>query len=336
MRRWLTSAGDMLILTLMLVAGGATVACEPPLSEGRATQGVTAGECPPSQTPPQSYYLPDDGSWELPPDTPTSRFPSCEGTVTIEGLGDFIFNPVEIPTVRPDVFTPGHFSLFDVLVDLSSKGWFTMEYHYDQNLGTHIIDQLDNRVNWWYRAHYAGAWYELNAFRMDLYPYKDGTGIMMRQQTDEFMGTLYNSFASEMRRLSLNQGRVVIPEVRIGPAVYTNVPVSAHDVRTDVFVPGTLTALDVLLSLADQDRIERMKLTWYASIGDADPVDSFRVEQIDDGDGFFDDEASPETGGWVYESGARDFAGFKGSHIHIPVDTRVLVSPEYMMWYWLN
>jgi hypothetical protein len=296
----------------------------------------TQARPPMMSLPAQSYILPQDGSWTLPVDIPTGRIPSAQGTVSIEGLGDFTFDPAEVRTVRPDVFGPGHFSVFDILVDLADKGWFSMSYHYDENLATNVIDELDGRINWWYRAHYAGGWFELNAYRMDLYPYKDGTQIMLRQQTDEFMGRLYNTFADEVMRKSMNQDRIVIPEVKIGPAVYTDVPVSAHDVRSDVLRPGTITALDVLLSLADQDRIQRMKLTWYGSIGHADPVDSFFVEQIDDGDGKFDGEASPDTGGWVYESGALDFRGYQGSHINVPADVRVLVSPEYMSWYWLT
>ena len=337
MRRWLTSLRDIIpFLLLAMVISGAACTAVPQEDGGLLEESPADEDSLPSAAPTQSFHLPRNGSWELPTDIPTARMPSSPGTIIVEGLGEFTFNPLEIETVRPDVFAPGHFSVFDVLVDLSSKGWFTMEYHYEECLKTHIIDRLDGRMNWWYRAHYSSGWYELNAFRMDMYPYKDGTRVLLRQQTDDFMGRLYTSFADEVRRRSLNQERIVIPEVRIGPVVHSNVPVSAHDVRSDVLAPGTVTALDVLLSLADQEKIDAMKLTWYGNIGTADPVDSFWVEQIDDGDDLFDDEASAETGGWVYETGSRDFSGFQGNHIHVPADVRVIVSPEYMMWYWLG
>ena len=58
------------------------------------------------------------------------------------------------------------------------------------------------------------------------------------------------------------------------------------------------------------------------------------MEQIDDGDGIYDGESSTE-GGWVYETGSLDLSGFQGSHVAIPADTRIIVSPEYMTWYWL-
>lgn len=337
MRRWLTSLRDIIpFLLLAMVISGAACTAVPQEDGGLLEERPANADSLPSAAPTQSFHLPRNGSWELPTDIPTARMPSSPGTIIVEGLGEFTFNPLEIESVRPDVFAPGHFSVFDVLVDLSSKGWFTMEYHYEECLKTHIIDRLDGRMNWWYRAHYSSGWYELNAFRMDMYPYKDGTRVLLRQQTDDFMGRLYTSFADEVRRRSLNQERIVIPEVRIGPVVHSNVPVSAHDVRSDVLAPGTVTALDVLLSLADQEKIDAMKLTWYGNIGTADPVDSFWVEQIDDGDDLFDDEASAETGGWVYETGSRDFSGFQGNHIHVPADVRVIVSPEYMMWYWLG
>ena len=283
-----------------------------------------------------SFYLPQEGSWAFPKDRPTGRIPSSEGVLEIEGLGPFTFDPAEIQTLRPDIFAAGHFSLFDVLVHLADKGWYTLDYHYDICLDAHVVDDLNGQMNWWYRAHYAGGWYEINAYRMDMFPYKDGTHIRMRRHTEDYIGRLYNSFAEEVMRKSINQGRTVIPEVRVGTAIYNDVPVSAHDARTDVLQPGTITALDVLLSLADQKQINQMKLTWYGSIGDADPVDSFWIEQIDDGDTFFDGESSPAEGGWVYETGSLDFSGFQGSHIHIPADVRTIVSPEYMTWYWLG
>lgn len=106
--------------------------------------------------------------------------------------------------------------------------------------------------------------------------------------------------------------------------------------RTDILKPGTVTALDVLMSLADQRKLQRLKLTWYSTVDDGSPVDSYRVKQIDDDDDIYDNEASAETGGWVYETGSPEFAGYQGSHLPIPADVRVIVSPEYMTWYWLD
>ena len=328
---------SFLLICLMAVVLVAS-ACSPTAiaPDGSAAESDSSLSPDTPATPPMSLYLPQDGSWAFPKDTPTGRTPSHEGILEIEGLGTFTFDPAEIQTVRPDIFAAGHFSLFDVLVHLADKGWYTLDYHYEECLETHVIEELNGQMNWWYRAKYAGGWYEINAYRMDMYPYKDGAHFRMRRHTEDYIGRLYNSFAEEVLRKSNNQGRTVIPEVRIGTAIYNDVPISAHDARTDMLQPGTLTALDVLLSLADQEKINQLKLTWYGSLGEADPVDSFWVEQIDDGDGLSDQESSPAAGGWVYETGSLDFSGFQGSHIHVPSDVRTIVSPEYMTWYWLG
>ena len=103
--------------------------------------------------------------------------------------------------------------------------------------------------------------------------------------------------------------------------VYYNTTYEKH-------MTGIITALDILLSLGEQGKISDIKLTWYDRIGAADPVDSYWVEQID---------ADIAFGGcgYVYETGPLEFSGFAGSHIHIPLDVRVIVSPEYALWFWI-
>jgi hypothetical protein len=310
------------------------VACTPP-----PTPVVPSAPTPPEtaapSVPSQSYILPQTGKWEI-QDLPVASTPSTLGTMEIEGLGEFSFNPMEIERTRPDIFSEGHFSVFDVVAHLGNRNWFPLTYHFNGCLDTYVIDEIDGRMNWWYRIHTPGGWSEITASRMDMTPYKEGTIIKLATHPEEYMGRIYDSFAEELLRKSINLGRVIIPEVRIGTEVHTNVPVSAHDFRADVLRPGTVTALDVLLSLADQKKVDQLKLTWYTDTCETGATESLVVEQIDDGDGRYDDEASPETGGWVYETGARAFSGFKGSHTRIPADIRVIVSPEYVTWYWLG
>jgi hypothetical protein len=57
-------------------------------------------------------------------------------------------------------------------------------------------------------------------------------------------------------------------------------------------------------------------------------VDTYYLEQIDEAEAY-------GSCGFVYETGPRDFSGFTGSHIHIPSDVRVTVSPEYALWFWI-
>jgi hypothetical protein len=216
---------------------------------------------------------------------------------------------------------------------LSEKGDIEMDYHFDGSMDTYTIDEINGEPHWWYQAKYSAGWYESNVFRMDMYPYKDGTEIRLNRQSEEYIARICRTFGDEVLRRMRNGGEVILPEVVIqGPGgnvmAFADVEVTPHDVRSDMLQPGTITALDILLSLGEQGRLSNIKLTWYESIGLADPVDSYWVEQIDE------DIASGGCG-FVYETGPKEFSGFAGSHIHIPLDVRVIVSPEYALWFWI-
>ena len=223
--------------------------------------------------------------------------------------------------------------MFDVIVRLSEAGDIELDYHFYESMDTHIIDAINGEPNWWYQVKYAGGWYEDNVFRADMYPCKDGTEIRLVRRGEEYLSRIYGTFEDEVLRRSQNGGELILPEVVIrspsGDAVsFADVEVTPHDVRSDILQPGTITALDILLSLGEQGELSNIKLTWYESIGSADPIDSYWVEQIDEDIAF-------GGCGFVYETGPQEFSGFAGSHIHIPLDVRVIVSPEYALWFWI-
>ena len=296
---------------------------------------TTQPEIPEQPEPgkPVSYHLPtQDGKWS-PSIQQNGRKPTGVGKVRIEGIGEFSFDAEQVKTLRPDIFQPGHFSVFDVLINLSEKGDIKMDYHFDGNMDTHIIDAINGEPHWWYQAKYSAGWFESNVFRMDMYPYKDGTEIRLNRQREEYIARICRTFGDEVLRRMRTGGEVILPEVVIqsprGVVMnFTDVKVTPHNVRSDILQPGTITALDILLSLGEQGKLSNIKLTWYESIGPADPVDSYWVDQIDN------DIASGGCG-FVYETGPKEFSGFAGSHIHIPLDVRVIVSPEYALWFWI-
>ena len=78
----------------------------------------------------------------------------------IQGVGTFSFEAGQVQTGRPDIFQPEHFSLFDVLAHLDERGDIRLEYHFDEEMNTHVIDTLDGKSGWWYQAHYSQGWYE--------------------------------------------------------------------------------------------------------------------------------------------------------------------------------
>jgi len=250
------------------------------------------------------------------------------GRIYIEGLGDFDFDPDAVKTVREDIFTPNHFSIFDILVHLDDSGRIDMDYSYEAAMNTNVIEAIDGEENWWYVAFYDGGWEETNNFRMDHYPYKDKMYIRLFQTDQLTLDSKYNAFREEIERREANGGRVIIPEVIIiGPDSnlrFSDVEVRPHDLRNDVFQPGVITAIDAIMTLGDGGKLA-YDLQWQESVGSAEVVRSYWVSRIDK-------DVSYGGCGFVYEAGNW---GMRGNHIHIPSDTRVINSPEYEQWFWI-
>jgi hypothetical protein len=252
--------------------------------------------------------------------------------IRIEEIGSFEFDPKDVKAVRGDVFKEGFFSIFDILVHLEETGQVKMNYDYSEELGTHIIRDINGLENWWYVAYYDGGWPENNVWRMDLYPYKDRTSIQLKQINTDQIQAIYATFAEEVRRTQSDNGKIIIPEVIISgintTQVFENVSVSPHNLRDDYFLEGTITAIDVIQSLSDGGLITH-KLNWYESIGSAGIVKDYFVDEINE-------DKSVGRCGFVYEVGNVVFAGFRGNHIHIPSDIRVLqTTPEYVEYFWI-
>ena len=254
-----------------------------------------------------------------------------ENTVVIEGVGEYKYDPNKIQTTRPDIFQENHFSIFDILVFLNENGNISMKYNFNESLNTNVIEEINGKQNWWYKAHYDGGWIEKNVFRMDHFPYKDMMSIKLFQSSKSKLQTIYDIYKNEGEIKKQNDGKVIIPKVIIRGTkddfIFENVEVTPHNLRNDVFQNDTISAIDVIMSLGDQEKIT-YELKWYDSIGSADIVRSYWVESIND-------DIARGRCGFVYESGSNEFKGFIGNHIHIPSDTRVINSPEYVEYYWI-
>ncbi len=254
-----------------------------------------------------------------------------EGEIEITGLGTFSFDPEEVQTVREDIFKEGYFSIFDVLVHLEQKGKVDLNYYFDKEMNTHVINTLDGRERWWYDAYYDGGWRERSVFRMDHYPYKDQMSLRLVQINAEQLEAIYDTYREEFNRRNENDGKVIVPEVIIdgknNEMVFEDVEVKAHNLRDDMFQPGVVTAIDTILSLGEENKIS-YDLQWYESIGTADVVKSYWVERINE------DESQGRCG-FVYEAGDEAFYFFRGNHNHIPSDIRVINSPQYVKYFWI-
>ncbi|MFH1609662.1 MAG: hypothetical protein ABID40_03440 [Candidatus Bipolaricaulota bacterium] len=290
-----------------------------------------------------SYVLPDgQGSWALPKGVHVGRAPSAAIEVEIRGIGTFLVDPSEVKALRPDVFRPGHLSVFDAVAHLVGQGTIQATYRLDLSMNTHVIESLNGRVGWWYDAHYPGGKFERTTVRMDHYPVKGGMKILLYLEQPDRLAAIYTSFQEEVARLAANQGRVVIPEVTIrgprGSLTFRDLPVTPHDVRSDVFRPGVVTALDVLLSLGELGNLSGLRLTWRTRVGETEPVENYYVDLIA-GTDFSAEAVSPCA--FVYDVGAEILTEFKPPHghtaaqIHLSFDLHVLASPEHVKWAWV-
>ena len=244
----------------------------------------------------------------------------------------YTFDPNRIQTVRPDIFQPGHFSIFDILVDLHNSGQISLAYHFAPEMNTHVIDSIDGHPHWWYHVYYDGGWPEHNIFRMDHYPWKEQSVVMFVKEAEDQLNAHYDIFRSETIRRAEMGPELIIPEVQISghysELIFTDVHVTAHNLRNDTFQNGIITAIDVIMSLGDQGQLT-YELQYYSSIGVyAGIVQSYWVEGINE-------DIAYGGCGFVYEEGSLRGRIIGGNHIHIPSDTRVSVSPDYAKWFWI-
>ncbi len=256
---------------------------------------------------------------------------TLEGEIEIETVGTFSFDPREVQTVREDIFKEGYFSIFDVLVHLEQNGQVEVDYYFEEDMNTHVITDINGHAEWWYDAYYDGGWPERSVFRMDHYPYKDKMTLRIVRSTEEFLDSVYATYRDEVKRRNENEGRVIVPEVIIEgkneTMVFEDFEVKAHNLRSDMFQPGVVTAIDTILSLGDAGYIS-YDLQWYESLGTAGVVKSYWVNRIND-------DVSEGRCGFVYEAGDEAFYFFRGNHNHIPSDVRVINSPQYVKYFWI-
>ncbi len=282
------------------------------------------------------------GSWALASDMRSDPAPTQPVTLEIRGVGTFAVDPATIATWRPDLFDRGRFSAFDVLAQLAAAGDIELAYAYDETQATHVIESLGGLDGWWYDVRLSGGAWERTALRMDTYPIKDGASVTLYLEDPARLAAIQSSFREEVRLLAAHEGRVVVPVVTIeGPrstATFRDVVVTSHDVRPDVFQPGTITALDVLLSLGEQSWISGLEMTWHASLDGISNVNHYMVDWISIPEALGEEDSQC---GYMDESATGTLRSFLTPHshattqIHLSPDLEILVSPGYVEWQWL-
>ena len=222
--------------------------------------GLVTGN--PPRPPPGTHPDPSQGNPPgTPPDNGTTPLPATAPTMigsASVGGEVFTFNPVDVETLRPDVFNPGFFSMFDILAYLGEEGQVDLEYHFEDSMNTYVIDSLNQKTSWWYSAYYDGGLPEYNPFRMEHYPWKDKAALSFFTVDPAELEPIYAKFRADTSRSRDATGTFVVPKVYLrGPTVvkeFTNVEVTPHNLRNDMFRENVTTAIDVKLSLGDKGR----------------------------------------------------------------------------------
>ncbi|WP_229360325.1 hypothetical protein [Ferrimonas sediminicola] len=198
-------------------------------------------------------------------------------------------------TARPDIFVPGHYSVFDALRYLAltrddlkldaitspeESGRDTYEFvlSWDSN-GDGVFDEQDNDVyanfqgkDWHFRSKYDGGEFrkidstisgigpqgELTYSRMDQFWIQPGMTIRFQPFSPEMTARRRWAQDREMARFEEAGGKVIVPTLMFNnfkeneqPKVISNLEVTAHNMRPDIFQPGVITKMDVFLSAAD-------------------------------------------------------------------------------------
>lgn len=294
-----------------------------------------------------------------PPAHPGSR-------VEIEGEVYF-FDPSEysINTVRPDIFAPGYFSMFDVILAVAEKNNINIDYEYDESRKTHFIEKINNiSGDYWYHFSYdvgSGNSAEIayrRAYRWDEALWRPGVWIKVvhGENLDEIKAEYFEEIARES-----SQGHV-IPHVKISlnPSIYKGNPTGSHRISVvrefyDVevtphnlrglgyltlyskpFQPGVTTSLDILLSLKDQDELELVTSVFYTFFAQK-YIESFYVVAL----GFPDVGIAHASGrqGFVYVTNNGTFERLPNNadrKFHMTSDICVVHAPDFSYWRWIE
>ncbi|RTR40447.1 hypothetical protein EKG38_00545 [Shewanella canadensis] len=114
-------------------------------------------------------------------------------------------------------------------------------------------------------------------FRMDHHPLKNEMSIVLVAAQPGEMDIRKKKYQKEMDRLAENGGKVIIPEIVIDfkpakttatgeilipnqRAVFKDIEVTPHNLRSDIYKEGTITELDAWLSLVEQR--PDLKIDW--------------------------------------------------------------------------
>ncbi|MGB2960464.1 MAG: T9SS type A sorting domain-containing protein [Bacteroidota bacterium] len=279
----------------------------------------------------------------------------------------FTFDPdiMTVSTVRPDVFAPGYYSMFDVILTVAYWNGISVDYYYDSTCATHFITRINNITgNYWYHFSYDAGQGNVNeiqlrrANRWDEALWRPGVWIKVVEGED--LPGIRREYVEEIAREKVSGH--LIPSVRfsINPSDFQgnppgsgrvtvsrdfpNVLVTPHNLRapgysspySKPFQPGVVTSLDIPLSLADQGLLDTATAVFYTRFA-GNHIDSYYLVGL----GFPGVGMAHASGrqGFVYvtENGSyNQLPNGADPKLHMTSDINVLHAPDFSYWRWIQ
>ncbi len=284
--------------------------------------------------------------------------------VEIKGKA-YSFDPVaqNIISVRPDIFAPGYFSMFDAILAAARQNGIKIDYRFDPDCQTHFIDRIDGvSGNYWYHFSYdagEGNSTEIKyrrANRWDEALWKPG--VWVKVVDGENLEEVKTEYREEILREKSYGPLIPLVKIEINPSSYKgnppeshritvsrefrNVQVTSHNWRgTDTpslypkpFQTGVVTSLDILLSLQDQGKLDVVTSVFYTYFAQK-YIFSYYVVGL----GFPGVGLAHASGrqGFIYitENGSFNrLPNQADSKLHMTCDIHVIHAPDFSYWRW--
>jgi hypothetical protein len=295
----------------------------------------------------------------LPPAPPSSQ-------VEIGGQV-YPFDPSQynITSVRPEVFAPGFFSMFDVILAVANRHGIAVDYSYDSTRKCHFIASINNVPgNYWYHWSYdagSGNSQEIQyrrANRWDEALWRPGVWIKVVE--GENLNEIKAEYLEEINRETTSGHMIPSVRIAINPTQYqgnppgsgritvsrqfSNVAITAHNVRSvgysspysKPFQPGVVTSLDIPLSLMDQGQLNLVTGVFYTHFA-SHYIESYYVVAL----GFPSVGTAHSSGrqGIVYvtENGTfNQLPNNADNKLHMTSDINVIHAPDFTYWRWIE
>lgn len=249
-------------------------------------------------------------------------------------------------TTRPELFQSGWGSVLDLLLIAAEQYDLDVEYFYDQELDTYWVTSINgvkgqdpatlpdpsqtsvpfaqcSEPGGWKFAYAASPWptehgmefhTEESYKQIDRMPIGNQAKAFLIPACKEEIDTRKAIYQKEQKRLAANGGKMIVPEVVIdwaygNRATFRNLEVTAHNSRPDIYQPGVITTMDIMLSLADRYPGIDVHFAWWPELSNDTMVNGYllnamNIDALDDNGKLIQGQyRASGTAGFVHNSG---------------------------------